>query len=153
MMFLFIYLLFIPPIITMVEFLVFLASGKKPMNGVLGFLLDVIQIVWYPLMYIQIFNSGSGLQLISQEPNSYFFFGIFSAIVIGYFLVTYFNYALRPPLIIFILGLLGLGLFINLYIMFNQETFLSFFNIPILLLFIMQIASNTIQLTTEKNNL
>ncbi|NNJ55445.1 MAG: hypothetical protein HKP14_04915 [Bacteroidia bacterium] len=113
-------------------------------------MLDLIQLVGFPLLYLILFNGEFDYSFVFEKPYNYFTYLVIGTIVICYFIVTYFRIFLEESQIIFILILLGAGLFINLIIMYNQEAFLSIFNIPILLLFIMQIASNTTQLTSKK---
>ena len=149
-MYFFIYLFFLPAFITLIEFLVFLVKGSKPMNGILGFALDVVQLIGFPYFYLKCFKDEFAEQTLFLEPYEHLGYLIIVAIVLGYFLVTYFKSILHKNHIIIILCLLGVGLFINLNMIYNQDEFLSIFNIPIILLFIMQIVSKSNQLINNQ---
>jgi len=127
---------FVPGILTIMEFLIFLTKGTKSFNGVFGFLLDLTHVI--------IILAPSEMELHATA------LGFILSAIVGYFSLVYFHTLLSANGVKCILVILGCAIFLNLYMIFNQEIILSYFNLPILLLLAMQISINADRLL-EKN--
>ncbi|PCJ64651.1 MAG: hypothetical protein COA58_13005 [Bacteroidetes bacterium] len=70
----------------------------------------------------------------------------------GYFTLSYFDNLLTNNIRIPIVIILGLGILLNIYMMFTQETLLIPFHVPIVLLFISRISICIDQMFTENHS-
>ena len=136
-------LFFIPGIITFFDFLYFSFTGFKWFNRLFGGILDILNIVAFPLLYILII--GADEHSLAHEEITYpLILLLIASSVIAYFLIqhfaSYFSYFIKTALLI----LLGFGVIINIAMLFTYDGLLipGLFNLPIILLYLMQIIQN-----------
>lgn len=138
-----IYLLFVPGILTLIDFIYFIAKGEKLFDHFGGFLLDGIQLVGFPILFVMF---SSYLSSRSMEVFSADWIWISIPItllsVIGYFAIRYAYPFISETFSIIILVLLACGIFINVSMIYDVYDVESFFSIPIILLYIIQISNN-----------
>ncbi|MFB1004420.1 MAG: hypothetical protein QMC70_09840 [Bacteroidia bacterium] len=63
--------------------------------------------------------------------------------IISYFLIRYFSHYLPTAVQIIALCLVGIGIFLNMAMLFREYNIFSFFHVPIILLFIIQIVEKS----------
>jgi hypothetical protein len=140
---LFPYLFFIPGIISICEFIVFLFQGKKPMKGPLGFILDTINIIGFPALYASVNIPYMSQTVFMIPPFFQFTTLVVTLCIISYFLIRYFSHYLPTAVQIIALCLVGIGIFLNMAMLFREYNIFSFFHVPIILLFIIQIVEKS----------
>ena len=135
---------FIPGILTIVDFVFFVFKGEKRFDHFGGLALDGIHLLGFPLLYMLFFSYGGGSDFtLFQEPYSSLSIPIIALSVIGYFIVRYAYPFLSDSWTTIILILLTCGLFINVSMIYEHLSLFSFFNISIILLYIMQIVTHS----------
>ena len=141
----------LPPLITGIEFLVFLYTKKKPMNGPIGFLLDMITLIAFPFLYL-ILEQGFHLFKYYQFSNTLNILAIIIVVfsIAGYFALQLVNDLLNDTQKTIILTILGIGILLNGIMIYQQYSFLNLFNVPIILLFIMRITQTARSMFSEK---
>jgi hypothetical protein len=146
---------FIPGILTIVDFVFFVLKGEKRFDHFGGLALDGIHLLGFPLLYTLFFSYAGGSDFtLFQEPYSSLSIPIIALSVIGYFIVRYAYPFLSDSWTTIILILLTCGLFINVSMIYEHLSLFSFFNISIILLYIMQIVTHSHRLlkTTYDRN-
>jgi hypothetical protein len=146
---------FIPGILTIVDFVFFVFKGEKRFDHFGGLALDGIHLLGFPLLYTLFFSYAGGSDFtLFQEPYSSLSIPIIALSVIGYFIVRYAYPFLSDSWTTIILILLTCGLFINVSMIYEHLSLFSFFNISIILIYIMQIVTHSHRLlkTTYDRN-
>ena len=148
-----IFIFFIPPLITGIEFLIFIGTGKRPLGGPIAFTLDILSTVFFPFLYIvsesNYYNNGG---IFLDPPLYYLTLCVIGLCVISYFFTTYFPNILTHRLKVAALITLAFGIFLNMGLIYQQDAIFSIFNIAIILLFIMRISQTTENMLTEKED-
>jgi hypothetical protein len=135
---------FIPGILTIIDFVFFAIKGEKRFAHFGGLALDGIHLLGFPLLYMLFFSYAGGSDFtLFQEPYSSLSIPIIALSVIGYFIVRYAYPFLSDSWTTIILILLTCGLFINVSMIYEHLSLFSFFNISIILLYIMQIVTHS----------
>jgi hypothetical protein len=135
---------FIPGILTIVDFVFFAFKGEKRFDHFGGLVLDGIHLLGFPMLYMLFFPyAGDSAFIIFQEPYSSLSIPLIVLSVIGYFIVRYAYPFLSDSWTTIILILLSCGLFINVSMIYDHPSPFSFFNISIILLYIMQIVTHS----------
>jgi hypothetical protein len=146
---------FIPGILTIIDFVFFAIKGEKRFAHFGGLALDGIHLLGFPLLYMLFFSYAGGSDFtLFQEPYSSLSIPIIALSVIGYFIVRYAYPFLSDSWTTIILILLTCGLFINVSMIYEHLSLFSFFNISIILIYIMQIVTHSHRLlkTTYDRN-
>lgn len=138
-----IYLLFVPGILTLIDFIYYVVKGEKFFNHFGGLLLDGIQLVGFPILFVM-FSSYLSSRSMEVFSADWIWISIPITIlsVLGYFAICYAYIFLSETLSVVILILLGCGIFINVSMIHDSLGINSYFNIPIILLYVMQISVN-----------
>jgi len=140
----FILLFFIPGISTIIDFVIFLTTGRKQFRGPYGFILDLINLLGFPYFYLATgMPFDNNANILIDEPYRGVTFIVIALCLIGYFALNYLHRHLQNPVQIIAIAFLGIGIFINVAMIYQQEAIFSFFNVPIILLFIMQIVEKS----------
>jgi len=138
-----IYLFFVPGILTLIDFIYYVATGEKKFDYVGGLLLDCIQLIGYPILFSLLFqNLGEMHMAVFSSPWTTLTILITVLSIFGYFAIRYAYPFINDTLTIIILVLLACGIFINVSMIHDGFSILSYFNIPIILLYLMQVATN-----------
>lgn len=145
----FFYLLFVPGILTLIDFLYFVAKGKKLFDYFGGLLLDVVQLVGYPILFAMFFHylHGESMQIYAS-PWGMLTIPLTLLSIVGYFGIRYAYPFIPQNITIAILMLLASGIFINLSMIHDVFGLESIFSGSIILLYIIQIATNVKRIAT-----
>ncbi len=137
-------LFFVPGISTIIDFIIFLSTGRKQFRGPYGFILDLINLLGFPYFYLA---SGmpfdNNTNILIEEPYRGATIIVIALCLIGYFALNYLHRHLQKPVQITAIVFLAIGVFINVAMIYQQEAIFSFFNVPIILLFIIQIVEKS----------
>lgn len=147
---LFILILFLPALISIIEFLVYLGIGKKPLDYIGGLFLEIFNIIIFPALYIVVFNTEPDLvPKVLQEPHSWYSFPIIAISIVSYFIIRYAYPFVKDSIQIVLVIFLAAGILLNVAMIFDQELIFSIFNTPIILLYIMQIFTHSNRLSNS----
>jgi len=137
------YLIFLPAILTAVDFIYFIIKGEKLFDYVGGFILDAVQLIAYPILFAMFFHylHGESMEVFSA-PWAMLTIPITLLSIVGYFAIRYAYPFIPQNITIAILTLLASGIFINLSMIHDVFGLESIFSGSIILLYIIQIALN-----------
>lgn len=140
------YLFFLPGTIAIGEFIVFLFRSKRPITGPVGFILDTISIIGFPVLYATVSIPYMSQTIYMIPPFFKFTTLVVTLCIISYFLIRYFIHYLPKVVQVIALRTLGIGIFLNMGMLFRKYDVFTFFHVPIILLFIIQLVekSNTL---------
>ncbi len=147
----FFYLFFLPPLFTLIDFVQFLFTGKKAFNYFGGLVLDIVHLVCFPVLFISFSGIAGGVDhFLFEGPVLWITVAVIILSVIGYFAIQFAYLLLSQPATIIVLTLLACGVIINIAMLIShKETFIAVFNIPIILLYIMQIVTHSNKLVNS----
>ncbi|MGB0849685.1 MAG: hypothetical protein ACPGTP_00435 [Bacteroidia bacterium] len=122
--------------------------GKKPLNYIGGLFLEIFNLIIFPVLYLVVFNGELDLvPKVLQEPHSWYSFPIIAISIVSYFIIRYAYPFLKDSIQIALVIFLAAGILLNVAMIFDQQLIFSFFNTPIILLYIMQIFTHSERLS------
>lgn len=135
------YLFFIPGALTLIDFIYYTIKGEKLFDHFGGLLLDGIQLIGYPIFFSTVFPYLGGRSMLVFSASWVWLTVPLTVLsILGYFAIRYAYLFLSETLTIVILTLLSCGIFINVSMIHDGLGINAYFNISIILLYIMQIA-------------
>jgi hypothetical protein len=137
------FIFFLPGFFSFTEFIAFTANGKKPFDGPFGLILDIINIIGFPALYVTFNIPYSSASSLTNAPFFQYTALAVCVCIAAYFIIQFFTSHLSRSVQIIVLIILGAGVFLNVAMIYQEPGIFTYFHIPIILLFIIQIVEKS----------